>query len=60
MSLLRPAYAIRYGYRWWDAIRAEFWWRIEHWPIGDPLTARAYVRRKTAEHRGYARGRRMI
>lgn len=24
------AYEARYGYRFRDAIRAEFWWRVEH------------------------------
>jgi hypothetical protein len=55
MSLVRPHYSTVYGYRWWDAIRAELWWRIEHSPLAHVL--RAHHRRKTAEHRGYARQR---
>lgn len=59
MSFLRPHYATRYGYRWLDAIRAEFWWRVEHsavytrWHI-----VNAHARRKAAERRGNKRGSR--
>ncbi len=32
LSVCRPrlAYEARYGYRFRDAARAEFWWRVEH------------------------------
>lgn len=59
MSLIRPHYATRYGYRWTDAIRAEFWWRVEHsflytrWHV-----VNAHRRRKEAERRGNKRGSR--
>jgi len=31
-SVCRPrlAYETRYGFRFTDAVRAEFWWRVEH------------------------------
>lgn len=29
-ELCSLSYRTRYGYSWADAIRAEFWWRIEH------------------------------
>lgn len=59
MTLLRPHYKTVYGYRWLDALRAEFWWRVEH--------SRVYTRwhfvnahrlRKAAERRGNKRGTR--
>lgn len=58
MSVVRPEYVTKYGYSWWDAVRAEFWWRIEHAPlryegqIFAPLARLGYRRRKTAERRG--------
>lgn len=53
--LARVSYRTRYGYPLRDAVRAEAWWRVEHWPLGDRLSARAYRRRKAAERRGSLR-----
>lgn len=44
-------YHRRYGYPWPTAILAEFWWRLEHLPLG-ALASYAYKRRKAAERRG--------
>lgn len=57
----RLAYQWRYGYRFHDALRAEFWWRVEHLPLSyegqvvAPLARRGYRRRKAAERRAVAR-----
>lgn len=54
-------YCDRYGYRLDDALRAEFWWRLEHAPLSgeglpfERLSCLAYGRRKAAERRGVAR-----
>jgi hypothetical protein len=53
------AYQTRYGYRFRDALRAEFWWRVEHigrYRGGDGGLCGAvgrigYRQRKAAEHR---------
>jgi hypothetical protein len=51
MSLIPGrTYHRRYGYRWRDAIRAEFWWRVEHGP-GAALRRLGYRCRKHAERR---------
>jgi hypothetical protein len=44
-------YHRRYGYPWPIAITAEFWWRVEHLPLG-PVARLAYGKRKAAERRG--------
>lgn len=57
-------YRSRYRYRWPDALRSQWWWRLEHLPwrydgqVFAPLSRVAYRRRKAAERRGYERGRR--
>lgn len=52
MSLIPGrTYHHRYGYPWPTAVVAEFWWRVEHMPLG-PLARRAYGKRKAAERRG--------
>lgn len=51
MSLRHLTYQRRYGYSWLDAVRAEFWWRVEHSRLSRPTDA--YRRRKAAESRGY-------
>jgi hypothetical protein len=54
-------YHYHYKYPWFEAIAAEFWWRIEHLPFGHdgqifgPLTRLGYRQRKAWERRGCAR-----
>lgn len=43
-------YRSRYGYPPMAALRAEFWWRIEHAPFGERVRSYGYRRRKVAEH----------
>lgn len=60
MSILHPKYQTRYGYPWWIAIVAEFWWRVEHlgyYRGGDGglfgyVQRRGYTKRKAWEKRG--------